>query len=309
YLKAALQGTLSVLPFSRTTNYLFQRYVSKGLHPTQITLENKLSTFKTHLENYRFALNAPDARPERVLEIGTGWLPFVPIAFALAGVAHIITIDKVGLTRRTLLQETLDLFLHYAEQGTLQTWLPLAENRLSLLEQARKRIDTEGIKEALEALHIEARVQDVRELTTLPPPDLFVSNNTYEHIPGEVLRSILKMYRRLAHERSVLSDMIDLTDHYVYFDKTITPYNFLNYSERTWRWFNNPLQYQNRLRISDYRQFYEENGFRILREENKRAAETLPTGVRLAKEFAHYAPQDLLVTESWVIAVPAAPTV
>lgn len=121
YLKAALQGTLSVLPFSRTTNYLFQRYVSKALRPTQITFENKLRTFKAHMANYRFALNDPQALPEGVLEIGTGWLPFVPIAFALAGVAHIITVDKVGLTRRNLLRETLDLFLRYAEQGTLQT--------------------------------------------------------------------------------------------------------------------------------------------------------------------------------------------
>ncbi len=54
----------------------------------------------------------------------------------------------------------------------------------------------------------------------------------------------------------VTSHFIDMTDHFAHFDKTISIYNFLRFSELQWKWIDNSVQPQNRLRIYDYKLLY-----------------------------------------------------
>jgi hypothetical protein len=63
-----------------------------------------------------------------------------------------------------------------------------------------------------------------------------------------------------------MSLFIDYKDHYSYFDHGISTYNFLQYSDRKWRFFNPPLHYQNRLRHGDYLRLFQQAGFEILDE-------------------------------------------
>ncbi|MDQ4091403.1 MAG: hypothetical protein M3163_14045 [Actinomycetota bacterium] len=60
--------------------------------------------------------------------------------------------------------------------------------------------------------------------------------------------------------------LIDHQDHYSYADSTISAYNFLQYDEREWARWNPSLQYQNRLRHSDYLAMFEAEGFEIVHE-------------------------------------------
>lgn len=131
--------------------------------------------------------------------------------------------------------------------------------------------------------------------------DFFVSNNTLEHIPEDVIQSIFTEFRRLAAGRAVMSHFIDMGDHYANFDRNITPYNFLKYPNYVWRLFNNSLQYQNRLRMSDYRRIHQVTGFKIASEHNeKRSPENLDN-IRIAKEFRHYPRDELLVVSTWMV--------
>ena len=63
-----------------------------------------------------------------------------------------------------------------------------------------------------------------------------------------------------------MSFIIDYCDHYSYFDKNISAYNFLRYPDSTWRLFNPSLHYQNRLRHRDYLDLIKSAGFEILEE-------------------------------------------
>ena len=60
--------------------------------------------------------------------------------------------------------------------------------------------------------------------------------------------------------------VVDYQDHYAYFDKKISVYNFLQYSEMHWKHFNSSLHYQNRLRHIDYTRLFEDAGFDVLEE-------------------------------------------
>ena len=63
-----------------------------------------------------------------------------------------------------------------------------------------------------------------------------------------------------------MSSRIDLRDHYSYFDRGLSPYNFLRYSDRAWRVYNSRLLYQNRLRRPDYLRAFADAGFEVVEE-------------------------------------------
>jgi hypothetical protein len=100
-----------------------------------------------------------------------------------------------------------------------------------------------------------------------------------------------------------MDHFIDMSDHYAHFDRRISEYNYLRYSDRRWRPFNNRLQYQNRLRISDYRRIVQEAGFRVVAEDAERGPAELLEQITLAPRFRSYSQEDLAVLRCWLTAV------
>ena len=134
--------------------------------------------------------------------------------------------------------------------------------------------------------------------------DLIVSTSTLEHYAPLRLGLILEECRRIVRPRGVMSHYINMGDHYARYDPGITPYNYLRYSRFEWGWFNNPLFFQNRLRISDYRALLAAAGFHIVAEEDAGEDPAALDSVPLAQEFQEYPREDLLPTESWFVATP-----
>jgi hypothetical protein len=64
----------------------------------------------------------------------------------------------------------------------------------------------------------------------------------------------------------IVSCAIDMKDHFSYFDRTLSPYNFLKFSDARWRFVNPSLHFQNRLRRSDYLALVAAAGFEVLDE-------------------------------------------
>jgi len=77
---------------------------------------------------------------------------------------------------------------------------------------------------------------------------------------------IFRECSRLLKKCGLMSFIIDYQDHYSYADNRISVYNFLKYSDSTWRWFNPSLHYQNRLRHPDYIRLLQETGFEVVEE-------------------------------------------
>ena len=63
---------------------------------------------------------------------------------------------------------------------------------------------------------------------------------------------LLAECRRLLRPDGAFSSRIDLSDHFAHFDRSLSPYNFLRYSDRAWGLANSSLLHQNRLRRPDY---------------------------------------------------------
>jgi SAM-dependent methyltransferase len=90
------------------------------------------------------------------------------------------------------------------------------------------------------------------------------SSNTLEHIPAPDIAAIVQECHRILADDGLMSFQIDYQDHYAYVDRHISVYNFLQYSESTWRWCSPRLHYQNRLRHRDYLQLFEQGGFEVV---------------------------------------------
>lgn len=305
-LKATLQGVISRLPKSRQINYLFQKYASRGVYLTESEFDARVDFFRQHLQDYQRFF--PDQIPLNALEVGTGWLPVVTIGLSLCGVAKIYSVDIDPLLRADRLASTIDLWIRAADDGRIAD-LPIDSHRLAVAREVHSALTERRLSavEAMSQLNIELLVTDARKLAIEPQSiHYFFSTVTFEHIPGEVLQGILNEFHRVADPSAVMSHLIDMSDHYSHFDRTLTPYHFLRFTNFAWKFFNNALLYQNRLRISDYRAFHERAGFEIVSEDNTIGSPQQIAQMRLAPMFAAYAHEDVIVTSSMMVSRPKA---
>jgi 2-polyprenyl-3-methyl-5-hydroxy-6-metoxy-1,4-benzoquinol methylase len=132
--------------------------------------------------------------------------------------------------------------------------------------------------------------------------DRITSTNTLEHIPKSELKPVMDECHRLLSAGGVISLLIDYADHYAYFDSTISPYNYLQYSDRTWALFNSSLHYQNRLRHRDYLNLLGEAGFRILEEQRFGTNPEAIQHLSIDRRFSTYTPEELAVSSALILA-------
>jgi hypothetical protein len=305
-IKSLLQRAFSVLPASHWWNALFQQYITQSLALTPERFETRVEFSRRHLDQF-LEVRPQCQRDFTVLEIGTGWYPVVPVALYLCGAREVSTFDIAPLLRPSRVHQMLVRFDQYERSGKLKKLLPRAlPERIAVLQQALSMAQTQSCQELLNRLGITVHVRDAQN-TGLPDRsiDLFVSTGVLEYIPRPVLASILKECRRLGSSNAVQSHYLNLVDQFSYFDRSITPFNFLKFSSRRWSYFNSPLTWQNRLRISDYRALFSEAGYQITKETNSSGSMAQLQSINLAPEFQSYTMEDLLVLISWLVAKPS----
>ena len=302
-IKSALQRGISFLPSSHKWNELFQKHVTKSIELTQDRFEERVSFCSRHLQ-YFSTLRSPAAETFTAMELGTGWYPTVPVGLFLCGASRVWTYDIAPMLAADRVHRLLRKYDDLIRSGSLQKILPQAlPDRMKQLSQLVEKSRNEPPYAFLEKLNIYARVQDAHQ-TGLDPGavDLFVSTSVLQYIPRPVLANILGEFQRVATSGGVTSHYLNLIDQYSYFDKSITPFNFLKYSESRWTYFNSPITWQNRLRISDYRELITQAGFKLEKETSDSGQASDLNKVQLAPEFQKYSQADLLVLTSWLAA-------
>ena len=301
-IKSAIHRVISWLPQSQVWNGLLQTYVTRSTAMTPQTFEEKLEQCRRFLNFYR-ALR-PGGEPFQVLELGTGWFPTVPVGLYLCGAGNIWTIDIDPLLSPDRLRAMLQFYCDYESSGVLKKFLPhYLPARMEKIRALLAGCEGKSATESLAHLNITVIVADAQR-TPLPDAsiDLFFSNGVLEYVPRPVLQGILKEFTRLSSADAVMVHRLNLVDQFSYFDRSITPFNFLKYTTDEWRWRNSPLIWQNRLRISDYRELLTSAGFEIAEEDNASGKAEDLAAVPLAPEFRHYSQADLLVLHSFITA-------
>ena len=301
YLKAAVQRAIGALPNAHVVNEWFQTHVTRSLDLDDAFIETKLREARGHLERHR----AHGAGPlGTAVEIGTGWYPVIPLALWLAGADRVVTYDISPLLTAERACSTLTAVQDYLAR--VPDALPEARpDRLAALASA----DGSGASAAavLAPFDIVPIVGDAAASTLADGSvDLVMSTVVLEYIPYEPLVALLRASQRLTGPGGVHSHEIDLSDQFHYGDASITPLNFLRFSDATWALVTNDIIPQSRLRFSDYVRAFEDAGLGIADAQVTRAPNADLDRTPLAERFQTYAPDDLRVTRAWVTATAAA---
>ncbi|HXP49419.1 MAG TPA: class I SAM-dependent methyltransferase [Bacteroidia bacterium] len=293
-LKAVVQKGISYLPGGHKINYLFQKYVTKGVNLSDEYFFDRLTHAKEHMENYEKL--SPNTPLSTSLEIGTGWYPVVPISLFLYGAQNIYTIDISPLLTKESLKIALTRVINANNDGSLNRYVKVSPERLVELKRVYEGYDKMDFNEILAALKINYVLKDARN-TGFPDKhfDMISSNNTFEHIYPEILEGILKEFKRIIKQGGVMSHSIDLSDHFAHFDKAISVFNFLKYSAAQWKMIDNSIQPQNRYRVNEYKDLYKKLGIPITMETLVRGNMEVLKGLDLDEKYSSEPLEDIAV--------------
>ena len=293
-LKSLVQRVCAALPVGQEGAYfLIQRTLGRLRHPPE------------PWENLRAAAEIATELPwslegMRVMEVGTGRRVDMPLAFYLLGAAHVHTFDLYRYLREEFVWAAVGAFVRQREKvhEALGALVPteVLDRRLTALASAP------SVRDVLRVSGIQYHAPADAAKTGLPDGsiDLHFSYTVFEHIPGEVLRSILREASRVVAPQGVACHHIDPSDHFAHADASINFVNFLRYGEAEFaRYNNNQFAYHNRLRVTDYRQLYADVGHEVLKwitSRDERSLRDLAAGFPVAAPFGGLSHEDLATT-------------
>ncbi len=263
--KSKIQNAISLLPpsLSYNTYYWFQRNFGglKKVNPTE-RIRAAVSIWSLLHEL------GHDPRNKVFLEVGTGRVPTVPLAYWLMGAKTTVTIDLNPYIRSGLVIEALD-YISVNRNDILTVFGPLLDtNRFErLLDYHHHNQATFSLESFLKLVRIDYFAPGDAADTKLADQsiDFHTSYSVFEHIPSEILKTILAEGNRLIRDGGLFVHRIDYSDHFSHSDKSISAINFLRFTDAEWsRLAGNRYMYMNRLRHDDYLAIFESAGHEVL---------------------------------------------
>lgn len=303
HAKALVQKTISFLPNPERVNYLFQKYVTKGVELNAEHFGYKINHAADHARFYE-QYQAEKLTGKIVLELGTGWYPIVPIALFLKGAARIVSLDIQSWMTQASQIKAIETVVEYRKTGELDKILPaIDEQRWQILLAILEQRATLTKAEINERIHLEPLIQDASQTNFADRTfDFIVSNNTFEHVHRPVLFAILKEFKRIVKLDGLMSHFIDLSDHFAHFDQSINIYNFLQFSEKTWQRIDNDIQPQNRMRWRDYQEMYDKLEIPYTEDKVRHGDLSALQSVDLNKYFKeNYTAEELAISHGYLI--------
>lgn len=252
-----------------------------------------------------------------IMEVGTGRSLALPMVMWTLGVASVLTVDINRYLRSEILQAHLD-YMRLNRPWLTGLLAPFDDSRGTVTGRLDRLLELDPQLPAPDLLDKVLELCNINyvapaDAATLPIPehslDVHLSQAVMEHVPPEDLKRILKGAVEVLRPDGLCVHWIGPDDHFRYSDPSISPVNFLRFTDAEWdRLAGNRFMYMNRLRASDYLLLFEECGLEVLDvnsivdEESRRLLES--GGLHLDEQFRGKSVSDLATTELLVVARP-----
>jgi len=204
---------------------------------------------------------------DRLLEIGTGWLHWEATIIRLFYDVEITLFDiwdnrQLGVYKNYLaqLEEIIDREL---DMDSIQS-----ERVHKLLRAISKASSFDDIYNLLGFQYVINPSGTLKQFQDESFTVIF-SCSVLEHIDRGILPEFVRDFNRLLIPGGYSIHLIDLGDHLAYYDKSVSIKNYLRYSDSVWRrYFENDVQYFNRVQHPEWLDFFQKAGFEVMEEES-----------------------------------------
>lgn len=285
-LRSVLKASL---PFRRQL-----RWAKRMVRPYQDNAADSRYTLQQGLQIIRLLRASGANVGGDVLELGTGWLPIIPLLFHIAGARRLILTD---------LERLMDAQTTARARKLILENLPEVTGALGLSEpQVERSLADDFAPRYLAPWNSRAH----------PPlsADIIYSRAVLEHVPPSVIAQLLTDFQRILRPNGAMVHVVDNSDHWEHQDKSLSRVDFLRYEESAhWKMATwDPQDYQNRLRHSDYLHLFADHGWAVAHAEGLPDEKCLQDleNIPLAARFRGRDHRDLAVLTSTFLLRPRA---
>ncbi|MBI2815532.1 MAG: class I SAM-dependent methyltransferase [Acidobacteria bacterium] len=292
-VKAIVQKTLSVVPGGVQINGLLQRCLGDlRRFPDHVEIRIRDAERLIPLVR-RLGLELSGLE---ICEVGTGWLPVLPVCFSISGIWHCTTFD---IQRHILPQLTLRM-VALLEQALQRISAASARSLEDVATAYAEIAAPSSVDELLDRARITYRAPADGGATGLAcgSQDLVFSNNVLQYVPADAILPIMRESKRILRPGGLSLHSINCGDEYANFDPNITDMNFLKFSEEEWKFWNTSFIFQNRMRPVDFIRVAEEAGLELIHADVKVSEESLAAlpHFPIHPTFQKYPPEQLCST-------------
>ncbi|MFN0159273.1 MAG: methyltransferase domain-containing protein [Bacteroidota bacterium] len=219
---------------------------------------------------------------DRVLEIGTGWSHWLSMCVKMFFDVELVCYDVRDNRQFNAFQRyMMDLRGRLGEFGQPEDRVRCAEARMGVI------LGSKNFEEVYQNLGIKY----VTSLEGLEPFHLVMSNNVLEHVHRSLAPGLVGKIQKLLMTGGYSFHQWDMTDHLSKYDLNSHKKNYLRFSERTWRFIGNDVQYINRMQRSEWLRVFKESGLELEKEQS--LLECPIDGLTVHQEFSSLSKQDL----------------
>ena len=213
-----------------------------------------------------------------VLEIGSGWFPVIPILLARDGARQIVMSD---------------LNVHM-DDITFRETASFLKKRFPDDEYIQNIKEFQSMPITYCAPFDAARIGD----NSL---DIIISNTVLEHIPRSDIYNLFSTLRPKISPAGSMVHLVDHSDHFEHYDKSLSKINFLTWTEEKHAVINYLIRDgENRMRHHEYHQVFADSGYEVIEEETDIDEKTLQTvdTLQLVYPYSRMQPEQLAAITS-----------
>ena len=296
WMLAGLQYSLSRVPGGVADYGRLQRRAG-GLW--DVTASGRFDKVEYFLSRAREACETLEGRT--VVELGTGWIPVLPLAFAAAG-CRVFSYDVEPLVEDGVFRDTKDALLRSLPRYAEAAGQP--ERRMRRRLKYLRRATT--FSQACVAARV--HYDGTADTTNLPHEDesvdLLVTSLVLQCMPIEAVEAVLAESFRLLKPGGYAIHRIRMTDENAAHDPEKNHFDYLRHSREHYdRWFNTKLKHLNRLRAGQFLARMRAAGFNVYKAERKIDKASLDHVAALDVDamFAECTSEDLATTNLDVV--------
>ncbi len=233
-----------------------------------------------------------------LLELGTGWMHFYALFIRLLYDVRVTLVDVWDNRQLDAFQRVsrdLDAAFDDAIQPT-----PSEAKRVHALLAAIQKV--RSFDELYRLLDFDYRVDEsgVHAGLAAESFDLAFSFDVLEHVPKDVVPALVGNTTRLLKRGGVHVHLIGIADHLTNYDRSMSPKNYLRYSDRIWKLlYENDVQYINRIQRREWLEIFATAGNTLLFEEPITCD---IRGLKVHPQYRRFEPLDLACFALTVVA-------